>query len=129
MVPRRHGRSRPRQPYTVDGRDYKVSISDAGFDQEKNVRLDISFRAQFGTRSACQVRGVTNRSFWQDFPEIEQIRAAAISITPKVVCELIRLAHRKGWDREASRSNFELLADREMVRAFSESVSSEGKAG
>ena len=114
-VPRRHGRSCRNRPYTVDGRDYSVSISTAGFDQDKNVRLRISFRAQFGTRSFCLVRGLTNRSFWQDYPDIEAMRAAAISITPGIVCGLIRLAHNEGWNPDASKSNFELAVDREEL--------------
>jgi hypothetical protein len=95
-----------------------VSISDAAIDQEGNVPLQISIRAQFGSRSVCLVRGLTNRSVWHDYPETEKMRAAAISITPKVVCGLIRLAQRDGWDPGASNSNFELSADLDVIRAL-----------
>lgn len=95
-----------------------MSISPRGFDRDNNVRLRVSFRAQFGSRSVCLVRGLTNRSFWLDYPQIEAMRAAAISITPKVVGGLIRLARQKGWDPDASKSNFELSIDREVERAL-----------
>jgi hypothetical protein len=100
-----------------------VSITDAGFDDDGNVLLRVSFRAGFGNRSVCIMRGLTNRSFWHDFPEIERIRATAISITPRVVCELIRMAHQTGWNPVVSKSNFEFLADREIVRSAVQSAS------
>jgi hypothetical protein len=117
-APRRHGGPRKTRPYTVDGRDYVVSISDAAIDPEGNIPLRISLRAEFGSRSVCLVRGLTNRSFWHDYPHIDKMEAAAVSVTPKIVCELIRLAHRQGWDPNASKSNFELSADRDLVRAL-----------
>ena len=116
--PRRHGGSKKSRSYVVDGQDYAVSISDAGRDAEGNVLLRISFRAQFGSRSVCLVRGLTNRSFWHDYPEIEKMRSAAISITPAIICELIRLAHREGWNPNVSKSNFEFAANREVVQAL-----------
>src|SRR5437868_13297718 len=117
-VPRRHGGPKKTRSYVIDGRDYAVSISDTAPDREGNVRMRVSFRAQFGSRSVCLVRGLTNRSFWQDYPEIEKMRAAAISITPKIVCGMIRLARQAGWDPDASRSNFELSLDQEAVRGL-----------
>jgi hypothetical protein len=115
-APKRHGRPKKARPYVVDGKDYSVAISDTKVDDDGNVPLRISFRAEFGNRSVCQVRGVTNRSFWHDYPQNEAMRAAAISITPQVISELIRFAHRQGWDPVASRSNFELLADRDDIK-------------
>jgi hypothetical protein len=127
-VPGRHSRLRRNRPYTVDGRDYSVSISPAGFDQDKNVRLRVSFRAQFGTRSVCLVRGLTNRCFWQDHPEIKEMRAASISITPRIVCGLIHLALREGWAPDASKSNFELSVNRDVIRMLAASASSSPEA-
>ena len=95
-----------------------MSISDTGFDQKFNVRMRVTFRAQFGTRSVCLMRGLTNQSHYENREELEK----RISITPKVVCELIRQAHREGWDPEGSRTNFEWFVDREVVRGICESV-------
>jgi hypothetical protein len=121
-VPSRHGKSRNNHPYTVDGRAYLVSVSPADLDEEDNVRLRVTFRAEFGARSVCLVRGLTNRAYWQDHSEFEKYNATVISITPQIVCGLIRLAHQAGWDPEASKSNFEFLADRDVVRALAKST-------
>ena len=82
--------------------------------------MHVAFRAQFGSRSVCLVRGLTNRSFWHDYPNVEQMREQAISITPLVISALIRLAHQSGWNPAASKSNFELQADRELIRKIAD---------
>jgi hypothetical protein len=104
--------------YQIEGREYAASISAGHVDKEDNVALRISIRAHFGTRSFCTVRGVTNRSYWHDYPYIEEMRKIAISIAPRHVCALVAWAHSKGWDPIASKSNFELLANREDIRAL-----------
>ena len=117
-VPRRHGRSKANRPFVVDGREYLVSISDGGFDAEDRVIVRITFRARAGG-GVCLVRGITNRSFWMDYPfDVQKWRAKVISITPRVLCELIRLVHRKGWEPQKSRANFELVVDRETAGAL-----------
>jgi hypothetical protein len=121
-APGRHGKSRNNRPFTVDGRAYLVSVSPGDLDEEKNVRLRVTFRADFGTRSACLVRGLKSRSYWQDYGEFEKFLAARISITPQIVCGLIRLAHQAGWDPVASKSNFEYQADRDIIRSLAPST-------
>jgi hypothetical protein len=110
-------RSKPRD-YVIDGRPYAVTISAAHIDEERNVHLRVTFRALFGTRSVRTVRGITNRSFWHDYPHIEEMRAKSISLTPKAVCELVRLAHRAGWTPENCRSNFEFHTTTDDIRAL-----------
>jgi len=122
-VPSRHGKSRARKPFKVDGRDYLVPISDAGFDGQLRVCMRVTFRAQFGTRSVCLVRGITNQSSYESSPQEMKKR---ISITPKVVCEMIREAHRAGWDPVGSRTNFEWVVDREVVREICQRVGGRG---
>jgi hypothetical protein len=100
----------------VDGQSFLLSIADGKIDQEGNVPIQITCRAEFGARSVCLIRGLTNRSFWHDYPEIEEMRANAISITPKVACDLIRHARQLGWDPEACKSNFEMAADHELLK-------------
>jgi len=104
--------------YQFEGREYAVSISAAKLDEQGNVALHISIRADFGTRSFCTVRGVTNRSFWHDYPDIEEMRKIAISITPRHLSALIARAHSSGWNPGASKSNFELLATRMDIQAL-----------
>jgi hypothetical protein len=113
-APRRHGGPKKTRPYTVDGQNYSVSISAEAIDSEGNVPLRVSFRAEFGSRSVCQVRGLSNRSAWHDYPE----ETSRISITPRIVCELIRIAHLHGWDPVGSKSNIEIALNQELVQAL-----------
>ena len=96
--------------YHVEGREYAVAISGGELDPQGNVPLRISIRAHFGTQSFCTVRGITNRSFWHDYPDIKEMRGIAISITPRYVCALIAWAHSSGWNPDVSKSNCELQA-------------------
>ncbi|WP_254512924.1 hypothetical protein [Anatilimnocola floriformis] len=120
-APRRHGGPKKTRPYAIDGRDYSVSISATAIDFDGNVPLCVSFRAEFGNRSVCQVRGLTNRSFWHDYPE----NTPRISLTPKIVCQLIRYAHVQGWDPVGSKSNMELSADQELLHTLEDSTPAE----
>ena len=114
-------KEKPRK-YVVADREYAVSISVGKIDKEDNVHMRISFRAHFGNRSVCLVRGVTNRSFWHDYPEVEQMRKDSISVTPKVVCALIAQAHSAGWNPETSKTNFELVVSKESIRELAASI-------
>jgi hypothetical protein len=104
--------------YTIDGKPYSVSISAGKIDREGDVHLRVTFRALYGTRSVCLVRGVTNRSYWHDYPDVESMRERSISLTPRVVCELVRLAHRAGWAPATVRSNFRVDVTRDDIRAI-----------
>jgi hypothetical protein len=104
--------------YMIDGREYVVSISCGEIDEAEEVHLCVSFRALFGSRSVCLVRGVTNRSFWHDYPDVEKMISESISLSPKVVCVLIHRAHLEGWNPERSKSNFEMFATKETIRAI-----------
>jgi hypothetical protein len=102
----------------IDSREYAVSVSGGEVDETQEVHLRVSFRALFGSRSVCLVRGLTNRSFWHDYPNLDKMRSESISLSPKVVCVLIRRAHSEGWSPETSKSNFEMLATKETIRAI-----------
>jgi hypothetical protein len=110
-------KAKPRK-YTIDGREYSVSISAGEVDEDQEVHLRVSFRALFGTRSVCLVRGVTNRSYWHDYPNVEKMRTDSIFLSPKVARALIHRAHSAGWSPETSKSNFEMLATKETIRAI-----------
>ena len=73
-APGRHSSPGKPRSYSVDGKDYAVSISDAALQPGGDVLLRVSFRAKFGSRSVCLVRGLTNRCFWHDYPETEKMR-------------------------------------------------------
>ena len=58
---------------------------------------------------------------WHDDPrDMQKWRAETVSITPRVVCELIRMAHRNGWDPERSKTEFEWFVDRGEVSGIGE---------
>ena len=105
-----------RRIVNVDGKSYEVSVSPGSIDREQNVSLRISIRAQFGSQGFCVVRGLTNRSFWHDYPNTEEMQAASISVGPLQLCGLITLAHSQGWDPTTSKSTFELNATRDTIR-------------
>jgi hypothetical protein len=104
--------------YRIEGREYAVSISAGKIDKAGDVPVRISMRANFGKRSFSLVRGVTNRSFWDDYPYIEEMRKVSISLTPRIVCRLIALAHARGLSPETSKSSFQFVATRETIRAI-----------
>jgi len=110
-------KSKPRRFY-LEGREYAVSISAGDMDAQEDVHVRISFRALFGTRSVCLVRGVTNRSYWHDYPDIDIFVKESISLTPRIVRALIILAHSEGWDPETSNANFELFVTKDAIRAI-----------
>src|SRR5437016_1468323 len=111
--------SRPkRRIFTVGYREYLVSISGGAIDQDGNVPLRVSIGARIGKRSFCLIRGLTNRSFWNDYPNIEAWQQSSVSITPSVACGLIALAHSQGWDPEGSKANFELQITNEAIRSI-----------
>lgn len=110
-------RPKPRN-YTIDGKPYAISISGGEIDRDQNVHLHVTFRALFGYRSCCLLRGLVNRSYWHDYPNIEQMRAQSISLTPRIVCELVRLAHSKGWKPETDKANLELDATDDDFRTL-----------
>jgi hypothetical protein len=81
------------------------------------VSLRVTFRAEFGTRSFCLVRGLTN-NYYYNYYSFYPDPMPMISVTPKIICKLVELAHQRGWDPESSKSNFDLPVDWETIRAL-----------
>lgn len=79
-------------------------------------------RAAFGEKALCVINGLINRSYWHDYPHVEEMRKRSIAITPRVVCEIIRWAHRSGWNPDADKSVLELQLDNQSLRDMLESV-------
>lgn len=99
----------------VEGQCYEASVSAGPIDAEHNVSLRISIRALFGHQGFCVVRGLTNRLFWHDYPNVGEMRVASISVGPRELCGLIALARSAGWDPVTSKSTFELAATRDTI--------------
>ena len=97
---------------------YLYAVSARGMDENENVIMCVTIRADYGSRSVCIFRGILNRSYWHDYPEIEKTMQGTISITPAIVSKLIDYAHANGWDPVTSRSNIELVVDNDLVKSL-----------
>ncbi|QDU46031.1 hypothetical protein Mal52_45280 [Symmachiella dynata] len=104
--------------YEVDGNSYTVAVTVKDIDSDNGVHLRITIRAEFGNRSFCSVTGLVNRSFWHDYPAIEEMRKRSISITPSVVCKIIRHVRKGMWqpDQESANRNYEI--DNEVLASL-----------
>lgn len=97
---------------------YLYAVSDRGMDNNENVILSVTIRADYASRSVCLFRGILSRSYWHDYPEVEPTKQGTVPITPGVISKLIDYAQTQGWDPATSRSNFELTVDNEVVRSL-----------
>lgn len=101
--------------YEVDGRPYCVAISVSEIDEADAVHLRVTIQAGYGTHSFCTVKGLLNRSYWHDYPDIEEMRQRAISITPAVVCHIIRHALNTEWKPKTEKANRTILLDNQFL--------------
>lgn len=97
---------------------YLYAVADRGMDENENVIVTVTIRADYASWSVCIFRGIRNRSYWQDYPDLEKIKTGTVPITPAVVSKLIDYARGEGWDPETSRSNIELTIDNEFVNSL-----------
>jgi hypothetical protein len=101
--------------YEVDGRSYCVAISVSEIDEADAVHLRVTIQAGYGTRSFCIVKGLVNRSYWHDYPDIEEMRKRTISITPAVVCHIIRHTLNTEWNPDSEKANRAILLDNQFL--------------
>jgi len=104
--------------YEVDGRSYSVAIAVSGIDEADDVHLRVTIQAEYGTRSFCTVQGLVNRSYWHDYPHIEEMRKRTISITPSLVCHIIRHARDNEWNPESETTNRRIQLDNRLLAAL-----------
>ncbi len=97
------------KPMIVDGQSYTVGISAGKFDSNEMVQIRLSIRSGFGHQSFCTVRGLINTWQYGGYGYNNSEKVKTISITPARLCEIIRLAHTRGWDPSNSKSNFEMV--------------------
>jgi hypothetical protein len=112
-MPKSKGRA-----FKVNGKDYVVTVSGGDVDEGDNVELHVCIQAHYGHRSYCQIRGLTSRLRFHDYREVEAMQRNSISITPSMICELVALAHLRGWKPDESKSTFEFLATKATVDEF-----------
>jgi hypothetical protein len=98
-----------RKVFVVDGHRYEVSVTAL---YATHLKLRVTIRADFGTRSYCTITGLHNveyyynYGYWDDATFSEA--SDTISITPRLIASLIRWARNNGWSPEASKSNQQL---------------------
>jgi hypothetical protein len=104
--------------YVVDDLAYTACINENGTTADWGVKLSVAIKAEYGTRSLCVVNGMVNRGYWMDYPDFDP--AKAFSITPRVVCELIRHALCDGWSPMANKSQHQVhLENEDLLKIIS----------
>jgi hypothetical protein len=106
------------KPFNVDDRPYEVTVTPVLGKIDEPIDLRITLRADYGHRSFCIFRGLQNYGYYWNYgywnlPEDKQIKT--IEITPRVIADLIRLAHIKGWSPDASKSNVEYTLENDAI--------------
>ena len=102
--------------FSVDGMPYIACVSSNGRTDDGGVRLRVIIAAEYGFKSLCIVSGMVNRDYWYDFPNID--RNKTYSITPRVVCEIIRYALGNGWSPSGSKTQTRLNLDNDGLSAI-----------
>lgn len=110
-----------RKRCVVDGRNYVVSIT-ALSRGDQPIDLRVTIQANFGWRSVCIIRGLKNYGYYRNYgywqkPDYSE-RRDTVSVTPRLIAELIRWSHRQGWTPECCKSNARLEMDNETAKAL-----------
>src|SRR6476620_11899570 len=96
-----------RKPFVIAGNPYRISLT-ARFEKDPDpVSIRVTIQAYYGQRSTCIVRGLHNYDYWDNYgcdPSLIQ----PFAVTPKVLCQIVQLAHDRGWDPVNSKSNCEV---------------------
>lgn len=91
------------KPFVVDGQRYLASLT---ANYEEFVRLRVTVRADFGTRSFCTFNGLHNFDYYFNYGHWNE--TDTITVTPRLIAVLIRYGRHNGWNPEASKSNCQI---------------------
>ncbi|MEL7496475.1 MAG: hypothetical protein AAFN77_02615 [Planctomycetota bacterium] len=86
----------------VDELPYFACVSENGRTEDGGVKLRVIIQADYGYESLCVIAGMVNRDYWMDFPNLDIENM--FTITPRVICELIRHALHHGWSPTKSKT-------------------------
>lgn len=89
-----------KKPFIVDNQRYEASLTAM---YAEAIQLRLTIRADFGYRSFCTLNGLQNFDYYHNYGHWDDIDS--ISVTPRMICALIRCARRNGWDPDSSKSN------------------------
>ncbi|MEM9940488.1 MAG: hypothetical protein AAF939_02785 [Planctomycetota bacterium] len=108
-----------RKRYIVDQLPYTACITEHGISEDGGIQLGVAIKADYGLRSLCLIRGTVNRSYWMDYPDFDPNKS--FSITPRVVCDLIRFAIANVWSPATSKSQMEFRVDNQKLSSIIQS--------
>ena len=95
----------------VDELPYIACVSENGRSDDGGVKLRVIIQACYGYESLCVIWGMVNRDYWLDFPDFDIEKT--FSITPRVICELVRHALENGWSPTESKTQVQIELDNE----------------
>ena len=105
-----------RKHYVVDDQPYTACVNENGTTPDWGVKLSVAIKAEYGSHSLCLIKGMVNREYWNDYPNFDH--AKTFSITPRVICGLIRHALKNGWDPVGSKSQCNIQLDNKVLLAI-----------
>lgn len=114
-----------RKRLIVDDMPYVACVSENGQTEDGGVRLRVIIEAEYGYKSLCVIAGMVNRDYWLDYPNIDTENT--FSITPRIICELIRHALTNGWSPTVSKTQTTIKLDNDGLFAIIRRLESEAK--
>jgi hypothetical protein len=110
-------RNKQRRRLTVNDRPYTAWIICDRIDEAGNAHIHVTLRAEYGTRSFCLIRGLTNFHYWSyDWWSANAVCPEPVAVTPRVLSRLIPWAHDARWNPADSKSNCHLQLSPEECR-------------
>ena len=100
----------------VDELPYIACVSENGYTNDGGIKLRVIVQAGYGHESLCVIAGMVNRDYWRDFPDYDPENT--FSITPRVICELIRFALTNGWSPTESKTQTMVELDNDGLFAI-----------
>jgi hypothetical protein len=113
-----------RVPLIVDELPYIACVSRDGRTADGGVRIRVIIQAEYGLRPRCVVGGMVNREYWLDFPNNDMERT--FTITPRVICEIIRYSLSNGWDPNTMKTQAAIELDNDGLFAILARIKAEG---
>ena len=105
-----------RKHFVVDDRAYWACVNENGSTTDWGIKLSVAIKAEYGMNSLCLIKGMVNRAYWHDYPDFDKTKA--FSITPRVICGLIRHALINGWNPIANKSQYNIQLDNRALLAI-----------
>ncbi|BDD09054.1 hypothetical protein FUAX_14860 [Fulvitalea axinellae] len=107
------------RPITVDGVDFRYSISTSKIDNDWNFRLNLTIQIASGEGSVLTVHGIVTRNFWLDFSEYGKYGKENYPVfKPSDISRVIKAGLKNGWVPEEKGSPHILELDNSFVKSY-----------